>query len=35
LNEIINNQISPFDKIGLGYNKGKKTANEEASTYLK
>jgi hypothetical protein len=35
LNEILNHQRSPFDKTGLGYNKGKETANEEASTSSK
>jgi hypothetical protein len=35
LNEILNRQISPFDKTGLGYNEKKEAANEEASTSSK
>jgi hypothetical protein len=35
LNEILNHQISPFDITDLGYNTGKETSNEEASTSSK
>jgi endo-beta-N-acetylglucosaminidase D len=35
LNEILNHQRSQFEKTGLHYNKGKETANEEASTSSK
>ena len=35
LNEILNRQISPFDKTSLGYNENKEAANEEASTSSK
>jgi hypothetical protein len=30
LNEILNCEISPFEKIGLDYNEKKEAANEEA-----
>jgi hypothetical protein len=35
LNEILNHQISPFDKTGLGYNKRKEFVDDEASTSSK
>jgi hypothetical protein len=35
LNEILKHQRSPFDKTSLGYNKGKETTIEEASTSSK
>jgi hypothetical protein len=35
LNEILNRQRSPFDRIGLGYSEKKEVDNEEASTSSK
>jgi hypothetical protein len=32
LNEILNRQRSPFDRVGLGYNGEKEATNEETST---